>query len=508
MALTRTIDVQDFMNPHKLSSYQIRIIALCFLIVAIDGFDTAAIGFIAPALRAEWGVTAAQLAPLFGAGLFGLMVGAFIFGPLADKIGRKYALVLTVIFFGGASLASAWSTSITELTILRFLTGMGLGGAMPNAITLTSEFCPEKRRSFLTTLMFCGFTLGSAFGGLAAAQMVAGFGWESVLLLGGILPLALAPVLWLTLPESVRFLVLKNAPAEQITAVLHKIAPEADLSGATYTGVTKPKGSPVRQLFQPGLVSGTLLIWLTFFMSLLVFYLLSSWLPTVISSAGMTLKEASLMAMMLQLGGTAGALADRRPDGPDQSAHRARRLLRPGRPVHRLDRQFDGVAVAAVPGRVRRRVLPGRVAGRRQCAGSRLLPDRQPRHRRRLGQRRRPQRVGAGFDVRRRHPGQRPGPAGRLRDRRHPGDHRRTVHVPQGPAGAAAGAPHGAGGFRRDRHRESRFAALRQQPEEQYQAPSTPPGTQVPEHQSKKEEDHETSRHHRRDHRIGPAQEG
>lgn len=308
MALTRIIDVQDFMNSHKLSSYQIRIIALCFLIVAIDGFDTAAIGFIAPALRAEWGVTAAQLAPLFGAGLFGLMVGAFIFGPLADKIGRKYSLVLTVLFFGAASLASAWSTSITELTILRFLTGMGLGGAMPNAITLTSEFCPEKRRSFLTTLMFCGFTLGSAFGGLAAAHLVAAFGWESVLLLGGVLPIALVPVLWLALPESVRFLVLKNAPAERIAAVLHKIAPEADLDGAVYIGIAKPKGSPVRQLFQPGLVPGTLLIWLTFFMSLLVFYLLSSWLPTVISSAGMTLKEASLMAMMLQLGGTAGAL--------------------------------------------------------------------------------------------------------------------------------------------------------------------------------------------------------
>ena len=233
--------------------------------------------------------------------------GAFIFGPLADKIGRKYALVLTVIFFGGASLASAWSTSITELTILRFLTGMGLGGAMPNAITLTSEFCPEKRRSFLTTLMFCGFTLGRRsevspphrwWRGMAgnrsccSADPAAGAGARAVADAAGI----------------GAFLVLKNAPAERITAVLHKIAPEADLSGATYTGVTKPKGSPVRQLFQPGLVSGTLLIWLSFFMSLLVFYLLSSWLPTVISSAGMTLKEASLMSMMLQLGGTAGAL--------------------------------------------------------------------------------------------------------------------------------------------------------------------------------------------------------
>jgi AAHS family 4-hydroxybenzoate transporter-like MFS transporter len=308
MALTRTIDVQDFVNDHKLSSFQITVIALCFLIVAIDGFDTAAIGYIAPALRAEWGVSAAQLAPLFGAGLFGLMLGAFIFGPLADKIGRKYALILTVVFFGGASLASAWSTSITELTVLRFLTGMGLGGAMPNAITLTSEFCPERRRSFLTTLMFCGFTLGSAFGGLAAAQLVAGYGWASVLVIGGVLPLVLLPVLWWILPESARFLVLKNAPAEQIAGVLQKIAPEADLRNANFVGVTKAKGSPVAQLFQPGLVSGTLLLWLTFFMSLLVFYLLSSWLPTVISGTGMTLQEASYLTIMLPIGGTVGAL--------------------------------------------------------------------------------------------------------------------------------------------------------------------------------------------------------
>src|SRR3954464_15951438 len=108
MALTRTIDVQDFMNSHKLSAFQVKVIALCFLVVAIDGFDTAAIGFIAPALPAPWGVTPAQLAPLFGAGLFGLMVGAFFFGPLADRWGRKPVLVATTAFSGLATLASTF----------------------------------------------------------------------------------------------------------------------------------------------------------------------------------------------------------------------------------------------------------------------------------------------------------------------------------------------------------------------------------------------------------------
>lgn len=311
MVQSRTVDVQDFISEHtdrKLSPLQLRTILLCFLIVAIDGFDTGAIGFIAPALRADWQVTAGQLAPLFGAGLFGLMVGAFIFGPLADKIGRKQALLLTVAFFGTASLASVWSENITQLTILRFLTGMGLGGAMPNAITLTSEYCPERRRSFLTTVMFCGFTLGSALGGLAAAQLVADYGWRSVLLLGGVAPLALLPILRIWLPESVRFLVLKSAPADRIAAILHKIAPDADLQGTQFTGVRRPQGSPVLQLFTPDLLRGTVLLWATFFMSLLVFYLLASWLPTVINSAGMTLKEASLFSMMLQIGGTVGAI--------------------------------------------------------------------------------------------------------------------------------------------------------------------------------------------------------
>jgi MFS transporter, AAHS family, 4-hydroxybenzoate transporter len=309
MNTLRTIDVQSFLNAHRLSPSQIWMLFLCFLIVAVDGFDTAAIGFIAPAIRTEWGLTPGQLAPLFGAGLVGLMIGAFVFGPLADKFGRKTILMVSVALFGVASLASAFAPSLKTLVLLRFVTGLGLGGAMPNSITLTSEFCPENRRSFLVTTMFCGFTLGSALGGVATAHIVADFGWRAVLILGGVLPLALLPVLWLMLPESVRYLVLNGKGVREVARILGRIAPAEDLTNARFVvPERKPQGFPASHLFKDGLLRGTLFLWLTFFMSLLVVYLLSSWLPTLINSTGMSLKDASLVTAMFQVGGTIGAI--------------------------------------------------------------------------------------------------------------------------------------------------------------------------------------------------------
>ena len=223
-------------------------------------------------------------------------------------MGPQPVLVATTLFFGLATLASAFSTSIEMLIALRFVTGLGLGGAMPSAVTLTSEFCPERKRSSLVTLMFCGFTIGAAAAGLAASHIVGAFGWRGLLIPGGVLPLALAPVLFMLLPESPRYLALLLAPPERIAAVLRRIAPAADLSEIGFTGSSKPKGLPMGQLFRGGLGPGTLLIWATFFMSLLVFYLLSSWLPLLITAAGFSLQSASVMAATLAAGGTLGAI--------------------------------------------------------------------------------------------------------------------------------------------------------------------------------------------------------
>jgi AAHS family 4-hydroxybenzoate transporter-like MFS transporter len=309
MAAARTIDVQAFIDAQPLSAAQRWVLVLCFLVVALDGFDVAIVGHIAPALRAEWALEVTSLGPLFAAGLFGLMVGAFIVGPLADRYGRKTMLVGAVLCFGSASVVSAFSPDIVALNSLRFVTGLGLGGAMPTAITLTSEYCPAARRSSLVTLMFCGFTIGSAVGGLAAAQVVTAYGWRPLLVAGGVLPLVLVPALWGMLPESARYLVARDTGPDRVRATLQRIAPGADLREVVFSGAEAPRSSPVRELFAGGLLTGTLLLWLAFFMSLLVVYLLSNWMPTLIQRSGLSLRGASLITATFQVGGTVGAIA-------------------------------------------------------------------------------------------------------------------------------------------------------------------------------------------------------
>ena len=177
--MTQRLELQKLLNAAPVDARQWRVIICCFLVVMLDGFDTAAIGFIAPDIRHHWQLTAGDLAPLFGAGLLGLTAGALLCGPLSDRFGRKRVIEFCVALFGLFSLLSAFSPDLETLVILRFLTGLGLGGAMPNTITMTSEYLPARRRGALVTLMFCGFTLGSAFGGVVSAQLVPLIGWPT-----------------------------------------------------------------------------------------------------------------------------------------------------------------------------------------------------------------------------------------------------------------------------------------------------------------------------------------
>jgi MFS transporter, AAHS family, 4-hydroxybenzoate transporter len=165
----RSVNVQTFLNQNPFSPFQWMVFVLCFLVVLADGFDTAVIGFIAPSLLKEWGLTRPDLGPVLTAALWGLAAGALLSGPLADFVGRRRLLAGSVLMFGAFCFAASFSGSLGQLVALRFLTGLGLGAAMPNAVTMMSEFCPDKQRATMTNAMFCGFPLGAALGGFLAA---------------------------------------------------------------------------------------------------------------------------------------------------------------------------------------------------------------------------------------------------------------------------------------------------------------------------------------------------
>jgi AAHS family 4-hydroxybenzoate transporter-like MFS transporter len=304
-----TINVQEFINSRKVSRYQMMIIGLCCFIVALDGFDTQTLGYIAPAIKEALRLNPAQLSPLFGLTQIGGMLGAFLFGPLADKIGRKAVVILCVIWFAVFSLASSRVSTIESLTVLRFLTGIGLGGAMPNAITLTAEYCPERKRAFLVTLMGGGYAVAAAIGGLLAAQMVLAWGWQSVFWYGGIVPLIALPLALVFLPESVRYLVLKGRHDEKIARTLERIAPGADFSRTRFVvGEPKLSGSPVKHLFGRGLFFGTVCLWITFCANTVALYFITSWLPTLMRNTGASLTKASILTSTYGSGVIAGSV--------------------------------------------------------------------------------------------------------------------------------------------------------------------------------------------------------
>ena len=304
---TRDMNVQTLLNEHPFSRFQWVIFALCFFIVLLDGFDTAAIGYIAPSLIKEWGVSKPALAPVLSAALFGLAAGALLAGPLADRLGRKTVLVGSVGIFSLACLASAFAPDLSTLSELRFVTGVGLGAAMPNAVTLMSEYCPDSRRATLTNAMFCGFPLGAAFGGFLAAWMIPNFGWRSVLMLGGAAPLLLVLLLVLLLPESVRYMVAKGQSMERIRAVLARIA-GASVQGVqrfvlTETAAHSDAKSGIGVVLSAPYRLGSLMLWLAYFMGLVIFYALINWMPVLFKDAGLDPKTGTLISALFPLGG-------------------------------------------------------------------------------------------------------------------------------------------------------------------------------------------------------------
>jgi MFS transporter, AAHS family, 4-hydroxybenzoate transporter len=303
----------DLINSIDMSLYQKAVFFLCFLVLATDGFDAGAIGYVAPSLVTNWGISRAVLGPVMSASLIGLGLGAVVAGPMGDKIGRKAMLVASVGSFGVFSLAAAHADSAGILAIMRFFTGIGLGAAMPNALTLTSEYSPSRLRAVTVNIMNCGYSFGLVVGGIASAWLIPHLGWRIVLVLGGIGPMILALLLGFLLPESIEFLATRGNRATTIAKIVARISPGACVDGRQ-TAVQSSKTTsekqqaPFKLLFAPRYHMGTLMLWLAYFMGLLIYYLLVNWLPTLMRDAGFSVKDASWMTSMFPLGGMLGTV--------------------------------------------------------------------------------------------------------------------------------------------------------------------------------------------------------
>lgn len=293
--------VEDALENQPFGALQLRVVLLCALVQAFDGFDLGTIGMAAPSLSKAWGVAPPAFTTAFVMSSVGILFGALLSGPLGDRFGRKPLLIISVAFIGLFSVLSAFTWSIPSITAMRFLTGLGIGGAMPVTVALTSDYSPLKRRGTLIMLMFCGNTVGGFLGGQLVAQILPIYGWQSIFLAGGIPPLLLIAFLMFYLPESPRFLIAHRVDAPATQEILRKLNVSAQAAASKLVDVAK--GNPVQQLFTGGLAISTILLWVAFFANLLNMYLFSYWMPTVLTLSGFKPENAVFYASMFQLGG-------------------------------------------------------------------------------------------------------------------------------------------------------------------------------------------------------------
>jgi MFS transporter, AAHS family, 4-hydroxybenzoate transporter len=304
------IDVARLIEEQKFGWFQAGLMFWICAFMFIEGYDMQVIGYAAPAIIKAWHSDKAAFGAVFGAGLGGFMLGAALLGNLGDKLGRKRMIVAGSLLFGLFTLASAFAEDLTSLLVLRAVAGLGLGGSIPNAIALITEYAPIRVRATRVGIMFVGYTIGSAIGGVIAARLIPAYGWPSVFVVGGVLPVVLAAAMLFALPESVHFLMLKRGRADLVLTLLRRLRPELDLRDGTIISMqeTQQSGLPVKQLFAGGRAAMTMLLWLGFAANMVSLHFLTSWLPTLIADSGVPLTHAVIATALLQAGGAAGSL--------------------------------------------------------------------------------------------------------------------------------------------------------------------------------------------------------
>ena len=322
----RSPSVSEIIDERPLGRFQRKTITPCALVVVLDGFDTQSIGFLVPYIADDLSIPLSAFGPVLAAGLLGLMIGAMATGPIADRYGRRWTVIVSTLTFATFAIATAFSTSSSELLVFRFLTGLGLGGALPNVIALASEYAPRRLLRTLVSALSGGMAVGALVAGLASSVLIPRWGWQSVLYLGGALPILLALFLFKGLPESVRFLTIHGRDPVRVARILGQISPELG-SGPVVPppalATRQAAGTPVAHLFTEGRAHFTVVLWVVFFMNLLTLYFIISWLPALLRQSGLEASAGVTAISLFSVAGFIGAMLE----GPLISRGNAHKIL-------------------------------------------------------------------------------------------------------------------------------------------------------------------------------------
>ncbi|MDQ8727617.1 MFS transporter [Bradyrhizobium sp. LHD-71] len=303
-----TFDVPSFINSRRTGITQYAIVALCGLIMFLDGFDTQAISYMAPSIAKEWGLPRQLLGPIFSSALSGLMVGYLLVSPLSDRFGHRRLVVISTFAFALLTFATIFATNVTELMVLRFITGIALGSVIPSTIALTTEFSPARLRATFVLAIYSGFSLGFVAAGAVAAWVIPEYGWRSMLWIGAAAPMVAAILALMFLPESMDFLIRTKAKPDAVWRVVRRIDGALPVQGPTqFVTEAAERRSAVGSLFSSGRAAGTLVVWVVFMLNLAEFYALQSWLPSMLTNVGHSLNTVALATTMTTVGGIVAA---------------------------------------------------------------------------------------------------------------------------------------------------------------------------------------------------------
>jgi AAHS family 4-hydroxybenzoate transporter-like MFS transporter len=309
MSEARDVDIYSIIRNARFNRTHFLIVTVCTTVAMFDGFDTQLIAYVAPLIVRDLQIPFSSLGTIFGASMVGLSIGALCLPVLADYFGRKPLILVSTGLFGVLSLLTANAHSYNELLLLRVLTGLGLGAALPNVVALVSEYSPAGMR-VLVNITLGGFAVGALLAGAVSAGLLPLFGWQSMFYVGGTIPLVSLLLLAIWLPESLPFLVLKSAPAARIAQIVKRLDPAYRLDASPTFTVHEPKlaGLTVVHLFRDGRTAMTILLWTAQFMNLLVLLFLLNWTPSLLREAGLSLQTAIWTTVGFSCGGVIGAI--------------------------------------------------------------------------------------------------------------------------------------------------------------------------------------------------------